>query len=305
MTHLRKLTIEEMTRRNFTESTTRAYVRIIEDLALYFNRPPDQLGPEHIREYTAHLFRDRKLSDNTVNQTVGALRFFFLKTLKRPWGTEEMPFPKKKIHLPVIWSPEEVACLIDAAPIPFYRTILMTLYGTGVRRAECAAFKLTDIDAARMVVHVHDGKGGKDRDIVLSPHLLDELRSHYRRLARKPAVWLFPGGRWHTADDPISDKVVWHACRESAQRAGVNKPLHPHTLRHFFATHLLEGGADLRTIQLLLGHADLRETMIYLLSPSATWGPRLVRWTRCRSTHRTQNRPTPSRCPGRRWRWPT
>src|ERR1039457_3364589 len=121
-----------------------------------------------------------------------------------------MPFPKKKIHLPVIWSPEEVACLIDAAPIPFYRTILMTLYGTGERRPECAAFKLTDIDVARMVVHVHDGKGGKDRDIVLIPHLLDELRSHYRRLARKPAVWLFPGGRWHAADDPISDKVVWH-----------------------------------------------------------------------------------------------
>jgi len=175
-----------------------------------------------------------------------------------------MPYPKKKIHLPVIWSPKEVTSLIDAAPIPFYRTILMTLYGTGVRRAECAALKLTDIDSARMVVHVQDGKGGKDRDIVLSPHLRDELRAHYRRLTRKPPVWLFPGGRWHTADYPISDKVVWHACRESAQRAGVNKPLHPHTLRHCFATHLLEAGADLRTIQLLLGHSDLRETMIYI-----------------------------------------
>jgi integrase len=146
-----------------------------------------------------------------------------------------MPYPKKKIHLPVIWSPEEVTSLIDAAPIAFYRTILMTLYGTGVRRAECAALKLTDIDSARMVVHVQEGKGGKDRDIVLSPHLYEELRSHYRRLARKPAVWLFPGGRWHTADYPISDKVVWHACRESAKRAGVNKPLHPHTLRHYAA----------------------------------------------------------------------
>jgi site-specific recombinase XerD len=258
------MTLDEIARRNYTESTTRAYLRVIEDFARYFHRPPDQLGPEHIREYTAHLFRDRKLSDNTVNQRVGALRFFFLKTLKRPWSGDEMPYPKKKIHLPVIWSPEEVACLIDAAPIPFYRTILMTLYGTGVRRAELAALKVTDVDAARMVLHVQNGKGGKDRDIVLSPHLLDELRAHYRRLARKPSVWLFPGGRWHTADYPISDKVVWHACREAAQRAGVNKPLHPHTLRHCFATHLLEGGADLRTIQLLLGHADLRETMIYL-----------------------------------------
>lgn len=264
MTQLRKMTLDELARRNYTEGTTRAYLRIIEDFARYFHRPPDQLGPEQIREYTAHLFRDRKLSDNTVNQMVGALRFFFLRTLKRPWSGDEMPYPKKKIHLPVIWSPEEVACLIDAAPIPFYRTILMTLYGTGVRRAELAALKLTDVDAARMVLHVQNGKGGKDRDIVLSPHLLDELRAHYRRLARKPSVWLFPGGRWHTADSPISDKVVWHACREAAQYAGVNKPLHPHTLRHCFATHLLEGGADLRTIQLLLGHADLRETMIYL-----------------------------------------
>jgi integrase/recombinase XerD len=264
VTHLRKLTIEEMTRRNFTESTTRAYLRIIQDLALYFNRPPDQLEPEHIREYTAHLFRDRKLSDNTVNQTVGALRFFFIKTLKRPWGTEEMPFPKKRIHLPVIWSPDEIAQLIESAAIPFHHTILMSLYGTGVRRAELANFKLTDIDSGRMVVHIHDGKGGKDRDVPLSPRLLDELRQHYRRLARKPAVWLFPGGRWHTADYPISDKVVWWACREAAQRSGIRKPLHPHTLRHCFATHLLESGADLRTIQLLLGHRDLRETTIYL-----------------------------------------
>jgi site-specific recombinase XerD len=115
-----------------------------------------------------------------------------------------------------------------------------------------------------MVVHIHDGKGGKDRDVPLSPRLLDELRQHYRRLARKPAVWLFPGGRWHTADYPISDKVVWWACREAAQRSGIRKPLHPHTLRHCFATHLLESGADLRTIQLLLGHRDLRETTIYL-----------------------------------------
>jgi site-specific recombinase XerD len=258
------LTLDEIARRHYTESTTRAYLRVIEDFARFFRRSPDQLGPDHVREYTAHLFRDRKLSDNTVNQRVGALRFFFRKVLRRPWDGDDMPYPKKKIRLPIIWSPGEVSSLIDAAPIPFYRTILMTLYGTGVRRAECAALKLTDIDSARMVVHVQGGKGDKDRDIVLSPHLRDELRAHYRRLARKPAVWLFPGGRWHTADYPISDKVVWHACRESAQRAGVNKPLHPHTLRHCFATHLLEAGADLRTIQLLLGHSDLRETMIYI-----------------------------------------
>jgi integrase/recombinase XerD len=264
VTHLRRLTLDELARRNYTEGTTRSYLRTIADFALYFHRPPDQLGPEQIREYTAHLFRDRKLSDNTVNQMVGALRFFFLKVLNRPWGGHELPYPKKRIHLPVIWSPEEVACLIDAAPIPFYRTILMTLYGTGVRRAELAALKVRDVDTARMVLHVQDGKGGKDRDIVLSPRLLEELQQHSRRLRRESVVWLFPGGTHHTADTPITDKVVWHACRESAKRAGVNKPLHPHTLRHCFATHLLEAGADLRTIQLLLGHSDLRETMIYI-----------------------------------------
>jgi integrase/recombinase XerD len=175
-----------------------------------------------------------------------------------------MPYPKKSIRLPVIWSPDEIERLINAAPTPFYRTIVMTLYATGIRRAEVAALKVANVDSARMVLHIQEGKGRKDRDVLLSPHLLDELRQHYRRLRRKPAVWLFPGGTHHTADTPITEKVVWHACREAAKRAGVNKPLHPHTLRHCFATHLLEGGADLRTIQLLLGHADLRETMVYI-----------------------------------------
>ena len=228
MTQLRKSMLEEIQRRNYTESTTRAYVRIVEDFANYFHRSPDQLGPEQIREYTAHLFRDKKLSPNSVNQTVGALRFFFVKFLRRPWGAEEMPCPKKRIHLPVIWSRDEVANLIESADTPFHRTILMTLYGTGVRRSELANLKITDVDSGRMVIHIHEGKGRKDRDIVLSPNLLTELRQHYRRLPRKPAEWLFPGGRWHTADYPISDKVVWWACREAAQRAKIQKPLHPH-----------------------------------------------------------------------------
>ena len=264
MTQLRKMMLEELERRNYSNSTKRAYLRIIEELAQYFHRSPDQLGPENIREYIAHLFRDRKLSGNSVNQTVGALRFFFVKMLKRSWTPGDIPFPKKRIRLPVIWSPDEVAQLINSAITPFHRTILMTLYATGLRRAELAQLKLTDIDAQRMVLRVQEGKGCKDRDIVLSPHLLDELRDHYRRLVRKPAVWLFPGGRWHNADDPISDKVVWQACRGAAQRAGIRKPLHPHTLRHCFATHLLESGADLRTIQLLLGHASLKDTAIYV-----------------------------------------
>ena len=216
MTHLRKMTLDEIARRNYTEGTTRAYLRIIEDLARYFHRSPDQLGPEQLREYTAHLFRDRKLSDNSVNQIVGALRFFFRKVLKRPWDGDEMPYPKKKIHLPVIWSPEEVTSLIDAAPIPFYRTILMTLYGTGVRRAECAALKLTDIDSARMVVHVQEGKGGKDRDIVLSPNLL-------RRTARtlspaNPQTCRLAVPWWHAAHGRHSDQRQGRLARLSGSR---------------------------------------------------------------------------------------
>jgi integrase/recombinase XerD len=264
VTHLRKLMLEELERRNFTDSTRRAYFRIIEDFARHFHRPPDQLGQEQIREYTAHLFRDRKLSDSSVHQTVGALRFFFVKMLKRPWRVEDTPYPKRRMRLPVILSRDEVARLIESASNPFHRTILMTLYATGVRRAELARLKLTDVDTARMVLHVHNGKGRKDRDVVLSPHLLEELRQHYRRLARKPATWLFPGGQRHTADNPVSAKVCWNACREAAKRAGIRKALHPHTLRHCFATHLLESGADLRTIQILLGHSDLKQTAIYV-----------------------------------------
>ena len=259
------MVLEELERRNYTESTTRAYIRTIEDFARYFKRPPDQLGPQQIREYIAYLFRERKLADNTVNQRVGALRFFFIKTLRKAWSVEETPYPKKRLHLPVILSQDEVSRLIESALIPFHRTILVTLYATGVRRAELANLKVSDIDSQRMVVHVRGGKGRKDRDVMLSPHLLEELRQHYRRLGRKPAEWLFPGGRWHTAaEDPITTKVVWYACREAAKRAGIRKQLHPHTLRHCFATHLLEAGADLRTIQMLLGHSDLKETTIYL-----------------------------------------
>src|SRR4029077_4805924 len=193
-----------------------------------------------------------------------ALRFFYTKTLKRVWSIEETPYPKKTLHLPAILSQEEVARLIDAAWPTFHRTLLMALYATGLRRAELARLKVSDVDSKRMVIHVRGGKGRKDRDVMLSPKLLEALREHWRELHRKPSAWLFPGNRWHTSDTPITTKVVWNACKEAAQRAGLQKDVHPHTLRHCFATHLLEAGADLRTIQILLGHRDLKETTIYL-----------------------------------------
>ena len=263
MTHLRKMMLEELQRLNYSESTTRCYIRTVEDFAKRFKRSPDRLGPEHIREYQAELFK-KKLSPGTVTQRLAALRFFYIKTLKRAWSIAETPYPKQGFRLPTILSQEEVARLIDAALTPFHRTLLMTLYATGVRRAELTHLKVSDIDSQRMVIHVRGGKGRKDRDVMLSPKLLEELREHWRRFQRKPSTWLFPGNRWHTGGAPINTKVVWNACQQAAQRAGIEKNVHPHTLRHCFATHLLEAGADLRTIQMLLGHRDLEETTIYL-----------------------------------------
>jgi len=242
VTHLRKLMLEELERRNYSPLTTCAYLRAVEEFARYFKRPPDQLGPDHIRQYQAYLFRERKLSPNSVTQRLGGLRFFYIKTLKQSWSAELTPYPKKVLRLPSILSQEEVARLIESAPTPFQRTLLMALYATGLRRAELARLKITDIDSARNVIHVQGGKGRKDRDVMLSPNLLEALREHWRSLRRKPAIWLFPGNRWHTADHPISPKVIWLACKEAAQRAGIRKEVHPHTLRHCFATHLLEAG---------------------------------------------------------------
>ncbi len=264
MAHLRTTMLEELERRNYSESTKRAYVRTIEDLARYFKRPPDQLDPAHIRQYQAYLFRDRKLSPNTINQRTGALRFFFITVLRKSWSIADTPYPKRNFRLPKVLSQSQVAKLIEAATTPFYRIILMVLYATGLRRSELARLKVTDIDSERMMIHVKGGKGHKDREVMLSPKLLEELRLYWRSLRRKPKIWLFPGNRWHTAERPIDTKVVWHACREAANRAGLGTEIHPHTLRHCFATHLLEAGADLRTIQLLLGHHDLEETTIYL-----------------------------------------
>jgi integrase/recombinase XerD len=264
VTRLRKMMLEELQRRNYSQHTTRYYIRTVEDFARRFNRPPDRLGPRHIREYQAELFQKRKLSPGTVTNRLAALRFFFIKTLRKAWSIAETPYPKKRHRTPTILSQEEVARLIDAARIPFHRTLLITLYATGLRCAELTHLKVSDVDSQRMVLHVRGGKWGKDRDVMLSPKLLEELRKHWHRLRRKPSAWLFPGNRWHTSDHPIDTKTPRYACQQAAQRAGLKKAVHPHTLRHCFATHLLEAGADLRTIQILLGHHDLKETTVYL-----------------------------------------
>lgn len=264
MTHLRKMMLEELQRRNYSEATTRFYIRTVADFSRRFNRPPDRLGPRHIREYQAELFQKRKLSPGTVAHRLSALRFFYTKTLKKAWSIAETPYPKRAFHLPSILSQEEVARLIDAALTPYHRILLMALYATGARNAELIHLKVSDIDSKRMVIHIQGGKGRVDRDVMLSPKLLEELREHWRRLRRKPSLWLFPGNRWHSGGQPIDTKTPRNACKQAAQRAGIKKRVYPHILRHCFATHLLEAGTDLRTIQILLGHRDLKETAIYL-----------------------------------------
>jgi integrase/recombinase XerD len=262
VTHLRKMMLEELQLRNYAENTIRHYLREVEDFARHFNCSPDRLGPRHIREYQAELFQKRKLSANSVGQHLAALRFFYIKTLRRAWSLADTPYPKKTRSLPTILSQEEVAQLLQAARTPGERILLMTLYATGARSSELTHLKVSDIDSQRMVVHIRGGKGRKDRDVMLSPKLLTALRTHWRFYHRKSSTWLFPSN--YRKDRPIDTKTVWYACQKAAQRAGLQKRVHPHTLRHCFATHLYEAGTDLRAIQVLLGHEHLKDTLIYV-----------------------------------------
>jgi integrase len=212
--------LEELRRRNFADTTIRTYLHGVTHFSRFFRRPPDQLGPEDIRKYQAMLFTKLKYSPNTVILRLASLRFFYIHVLKRNWSIAETPYPKKVRHLPGVLSQEEVARLILAADTPFHRILLMTLYATGARRAEAAHLKVSDIDSQRMVVHIREGKGGKDRDVMLSPKLLDALRTYWRGLRRKPKEWLFPGNRRHTSSHPVTTKVLWSACQIAAERAG-------------------------------------------------------------------------------------
>jgi len=263
VTHLRQLMLDELERRNYSPNTVRSYLHAVEEFARHFRRSPEQLGPDHIREYQVHLFRDRKLSARTVAGQTAALRFLFVKTLRRAYLPDAIPFPKHSTRLPTVLSQEEVARLIDASGNLMHRAMVMTLYATGVRRAELCSLKVADIDSERMVLHIHEGKGGRDRDVPLSPKLLATLREYWRWM--KPKTYLFPGmeNNWRS-DVPVTTKVARIAVTEAAKAAGITRRVSPHTLRHSYATHLLEAGADLRTIQVLLGHAKLAHTTVYL-----------------------------------------
>ena len=238
MTHLRNMMLEELQRRNYSQSTIRAYIRVVRDLAAYFHRPPDRLGPDHLRQFQAHLFRERKLNARTVVQYSAALRFFFVKTLKRHYLLESIPLPKEPRTLPTVLSQAEVTTLIESASNLMHRAILMTLYATGMRRAELCQLKVSDIDKERMVIHIRQGKGQRDRDVELSEKLLETLREYFRWM--RPKTYLFPGtvNNWR-ADVPITGKVVWEACRQAAQRSGIQKHVYPHLIRHYAASRTM------------------------------------------------------------------
>jgi site-specific recombinase XerD len=254
--------LDELQRRNYAHTTAESYVRALRNFAAFYHVPPDRLGPKQIREYQLYLLQKRKLSPGTVQQHMAAMKFFFVHTLKRYFRWEQIPYPKIPKRLPVVLSLEEVRQLIDAASNLFHRAILMTLYSTGMRRAELMHLKVDDIDSKRMVIRIRQGKGAKDRDVPLSSSLLQTLREYW--IWKKPQIYLFPSNHQIRKGLYISGKGVFEICRASAKRAGIKKKIGPHTLRHSFGTHLIDSGADLRTIQLLLGHARLEHTLIYL-----------------------------------------
>ncbi len=218
MTRLRKMMLEELQRRDYSTITTRNYLRVVTEFAKYFGKPPDRLGPNELRTYQAYLLRERKLTPGSVVNQVAALRFFFVKTLKRHQFRDFLPYPQDRRRLPTVLSREEVSRLINAAGNLFRRMLLMTLYATGMRRSELAHLKVGDIDSQRMIIRVVAGKGGKDRDLPLSPALLETLREYWEW--RKPKLYMFPTRtRGRTLDQPISDKTVWIACSEAARQA--------------------------------------------------------------------------------------
>jgi integrase/recombinase XerD len=263
MTRLRRMMLEELQRRNYSKSTIRYYLQTVANFARHFRRSPDKLGPEQLRTYQAYLLQERKLAVGSVIARVAALRFFYVRTLKRHRFREDLPYPKDHRRLPTVLSLEEVTRLINAAGNLLQRALLMTLYGTGMRRTEVSLLKVSDIDSQRMMIRVERGKGGSGRDIPLSPALLETLREYWSW--KKPRTYLFASSeRKRGTEHPISDKTVWYACKEAARHAGLTKRVSPHCLRHSFATHLLEAGTDLRTIQILLGHGDLETTAKYL-----------------------------------------
>lgn len=257
MSPLRRRMIEDMTVRKFASKTQRDYVQRVKHFTAFLGRSPDTASFEDVRRYQLHLAASGA-GVPTLNQSTATLRFFFRVTLKRSDIIEHTTFIHEPRKLPVVLSPEEVARFLDAAPGLKYKAALSVAYGAGLRVSEVVALKVSDIDGKRMVIRVEQGKGHKDRYVMLSPHLLELLRAWYR--AARPQGWLFPGLK---PASPMTTRQLTRACHAAARMADIGKRVSPHTLRHSFATHLLEQNIDIRVIQVLLGHAKLDTTALY------------------------------------------
>jgi len=273
MSILRQRMIEDLRIRNYSQSTIDIYVLRVAKFALHFGKSPAELGLEEIRRYQFHLVQVRRSSWAVFNQTVCALRFLYGTSLKRPWSIEQIPFPRQEKKLPVVLSCQEVHRLLAAVDNLKHRTILKVLYAAGLRLSEALHLQLQDVDSQRRVLHVRHGKGAKDRYVPLSQTLLEQLREYWK--VYRPSDWLFPG---QNPDSPLSLAALQSVCRDAAARAGLSKRVSPHTLRHCFATHLLEAGTDLKTIQVLLGHRSLSTTSLYLhvAAGGSAWKPLAV-----------------------------
>lgn len=259
MTPLRQRMIEDMKVKGFSPRTQEHYVRQVKLFARHFGRSPEELGADEVRQYQRYLMFERKVSATTVNQTVAALHFLYEVTLRKPWITRQLTYTKQRHGLPVVLSPEEVTRFLLAVPNVKHRTILFVAYGAGLRVSEAVGLRVEDVDSQRGVLRVRSGKGDKDRYVLLSPRLLEALRNYWR-LVHPEGPFLFPGP---SPDRHLSDAATQRACQRAVTASGLGKRATPHTLRHCFATHLLEAGTDIRTIQFLLGHSSLKSTLRY------------------------------------------
>lgn len=258
MTPLRQRLLHDLQMRNLSPHTQKAYVHAVAQLALYHHKSPDLISPEEVRAYLLYLVNERHVAPGTYNQVLGALRFFYSVTLSRPWIMDRIVCQKEHRKLPVVLSRAEVQQFFAGASCLKSRVLLRTIYAAGLRVSEVISLKVGDIDSQRMTIHVRHGKGQKDRYVMLSEILLSELRQYWQ--VYRPRDWLFPG---QPSDKQLSRQTVYDICRTAARRARLRKEVSPHTLRHSFATHLYEADTDLRTIQALLGHRNLRTTALY------------------------------------------